>query len=161
MHAFGGGPVNETLEELEDEYWDEPEFDSCLAKTCHELRKKPISQFSAEDLRIMIAQNIGLTHLIPEALNRLRKQPLLSGNLYEGDLLNTLIGCDWAKKGTDSNLNTLLVLLCRMAMTQLERSQESVSSQDAENTLHPDDNSLKTSVPYRDFAEFCRKAERN
>ncbi|MGI9352890.1 MAG: contact-dependent growth inhibition system immunity protein [Rhizobiaceae bacterium] len=152
-----GEMVGETLEELEADFWGEPEFDSRLEKICHQLRKKPVHRFTAEDLRIMIGQNIGLAYLIPEALNKLRKQPLISGNLYEGDLLNTLISSEWVKTGTYSNLNTLLVKLCRAAMAQLENSHTSHLTQD---TDHTENNPFKSTIPYRDFAEFCRNAEK-
>ncbi len=43
-----------TLEELEGVVWDEPDSASHLVTTCHALRRKPLGDFSVEDLRIMI-----------------------------------------------------------------------------------------------------------
>lgn len=51
-----------TLEILEKVYWLPIDSDenSFLIRNCHSLRKKQLSDFSIEDLRIMIGQNIGL-----------------------------------------------------------------------------------------------------
>jgi hypothetical protein len=57
-----------TLENLENDYWGNPNYDSYLVRRCHELRKIPLENFSVEDLRIMIGQQISLDYLIPLAL---------------------------------------------------------------------------------------------
>ena len=59
--------AGKTLDELEGVAWGEPTFDSYLVTTCHRLRTKPVDEFSVEDLRIMIGQQIGLPHLVPLA----------------------------------------------------------------------------------------------
>ena len=90
-----------TLEELEDDYWREPEYDSHLIVTCHQLRKKKLEAFQVEDLRIMIGQNIGLKFLIPIAMEVLDKNILAQGDFYEGDLLKNVLTCDeeyWQKE---------------------------------------------------------------
>ena len=61
---------NESLQQLEGEDWGEPNFDSHLVAECHRLRRIPLRDFSVEDLRIMIGQDIGLEHLAPLALER-------------------------------------------------------------------------------------------
>lgn len=76
-----------TLQELEGHDWGEPNFPSHLVITCHTLRRKPLRDFTVEDLRIMIGQNIGLNYLIPLAIEQLRRDPLVAGSFYEGDLL--------------------------------------------------------------------------
>jgi hypothetical protein len=78
---------NKTLQELEGEDWGEAPFPSHLVTTCHALRRKPLRDFTVEDLRIMIGQNIGLNYLIPLAIEQLRRDPLVAGDIYEGDLL--------------------------------------------------------------------------
>ncbi|WP_291173962.1 contact-dependent growth inhibition system immunity protein [Gimesia sp.] len=81
-----------TLQELEQEDWGEPDFDSSLVKTCHRLRRVPLNDFSTEDLRIMIGQQISLFFLIPLALETLEEDPLVEGHCYPGDLLNAVLG---------------------------------------------------------------------
>lgn len=80
-----------TLEALEKSYWGEPTYDSHLVTTCHALRKKPLKDFTTEDLRIMVGQNIGLKYLIPMALEVLKQNILADGDLYDGDLLHSVL----------------------------------------------------------------------
>lgn len=82
-----------TLMELEGD-WGEPNFGTHLVTTCHELRKKPISSFTVEDLRIMIGQDIGLDYLIPLALETLEDNIFSEGDFYCGDLLNAVLSAD-------------------------------------------------------------------
>ncbi|WP_010243299.1 contact-dependent growth inhibition system immunity protein [Acetivibrio cellulolyticus] len=97
---------NKSLEEIEGQDWGEPNFNSHLVITCHELRKKPISSFTVEDLRIMIGQNIGLDYLIPLALETLEDNIFAEGDFYCGDLLNAVLSADkefWKSNPTYKN----------------------------------------------------------
>jgi hypothetical protein len=80
-----------TLDQLEGVEWGPNTFDSYLVQTCHRLRTKPIGEFSIEDLRIMIGQNIGSMFLVPLALEKLTECPLVEGNYYKGDLLTAVL----------------------------------------------------------------------
>src|SRR5262245_30126818 len=80
-----------TLDQLDPPAWGEPDFRSHLVQTCHRLRRKPIGEFSVEDLRIMIGQSIGLPWLIPLALEVLERDPLAEGDFYPGDLLRSVL----------------------------------------------------------------------
>jgi hypothetical protein len=42
--------TKQTLEELEGNIWPSPDYSSPLVKTVYQLRKKPIGDFSIEDL---------------------------------------------------------------------------------------------------------------
>jgi hypothetical protein len=87
------------LQELEHDDWGEPTFSSHLVTTCHRLRRKPLSEFSVEDLRILIGQGIGLRFLMPLAIDRLEQEPLVEGDFYPGDLLTAVLRTDesfWA-----------------------------------------------------------------
>jgi contact-dependent growth inhibition (CDI) system CdiI-like immunity protein len=83
-----------TLQELEGQDWGEPNFPSHLVTTCHALRRKPLRDFTVEDLRIMIGQNIGLQYLVPLAVEHLRRDPFVAGDFYEGDLLAAVLLVD-------------------------------------------------------------------
>src|SRR5260221_5351491 len=85
-----------TLEQLEGNAWGDPQIDSHLFATCHRLRKKPIDEFTTEDLRIMIGQNIGLKYLFPPVLELLENNPMVEGDFYAGDLLTSAIRVDFA-----------------------------------------------------------------
>ena len=80
-----------TLENLEKDFWSNPDYDSHLVKRCHELRKIPLDNFTTEDLRIMIGQQIGLNYLIPLALEVLTKDLFAEGVFFEGDLLKNVL----------------------------------------------------------------------
>ncbi|HKZ66877.1 MAG TPA: contact-dependent growth inhibition system immunity protein [Chitinophagaceae bacterium] len=90
-----------TLEELDNEIWETPagEFTS-LVTAIHQLRKKPLKDFTIEDLRITIGQNLNLTYLIPLAIGELQENILAEGNFYQGDLLKNVLDSDtgfWLK----------------------------------------------------------------
>ncbi len=85
---------NSSLEELEDMKLGDPEFGSALVTRVHQLYKKPLVTFTVEDLRLMIGQAIGLRFLVPLALETLERDPLASGDYYEGDLLLTVLRVD-------------------------------------------------------------------
>ena len=80
-----------SLQELEHDDWGEPNFDSNLVRTCHRLRRIPLADFSAGDLRIMIGQKISLMFLVPLALEKLNEDPLLEASYFRGDLLNVVL----------------------------------------------------------------------
>jgi CDI immunity proteins len=83
--------MEQTLEQLENDIWESSELMTTLVSTCYRLRKKPIDQFTVEDLRIMIGQDIGTEYLMPKALNVLEANPLADGDFYAGDLLHSLM----------------------------------------------------------------------
>ncbi|OYP35136.1 contact-dependent growth inhibition system immunity protein [Rhodopirellula sp. MGV] len=75
-----------TLDELDPPAWQEPETRSGLIAACHHLRSKPLDEFTAEDLRVMIGQQICPNVLLPIAVDRLIGKPLAAGDYYPGDL---------------------------------------------------------------------------
>ena len=81
-----------TLDEFEGTTWGDPPEDATYVQhTCYELRRTPLGQFEAEDLRIMIGQQIGLELLVPRALGALIQQPLIEADMYPGDLLRAVL----------------------------------------------------------------------
>ncbi|MEM7102791.1 MAG: contact-dependent growth inhibition system immunity protein [Bacteroidota bacterium] len=87
---------HKSLENLEKHIWPAPDPDegSYLILTCNKLRKQQLKDFSIEDLRIMIGQEIGLRFLIPLAIEQLHENILVEGDLYEGDLLKNVLVSD-------------------------------------------------------------------
>ena len=78
---------NSSIEELENDPWPQPNFDSHLALECHRLRKLQLRLLTVENLRIMLGQDIGSRYLVPIALGHLEADPFVAGDLYPGDLL--------------------------------------------------------------------------
>ena len=85
---------SKSLQELDGQDWGEPNFHSHLVETLHRLRRKPLKDFSIEDLRICILQNIGLPYLMPLAIEWLEQNPLAEGDYYPGDLLVAVLRID-------------------------------------------------------------------
>ncbi|MBQ8967870.1 contact-dependent growth inhibition system immunity protein [Ruminococcus sp.] len=85
-----------SLEELENAPAGEPAIASYVAGTCHAARKKPLSQLSAEEIRLLIGQKTGLQYLLPPAVEMVCAEPLTEVTFYEGDLLNVLLRLDIA-----------------------------------------------------------------
>jgi len=79
------------LDALEGVEWREPTYPSYLIETVHRLRKKPVHDFSIEDLRIVIGQSVGLPFLVPIALEQLERDSLVQGDFYPGDLLVSVL----------------------------------------------------------------------
>ncbi|MBB5122960.1 contact-dependent growth inhibition system immunity protein [Streptomyces eurocidicus] len=87
-------PVKRTssLEELEGVRRPPPPADATrLVATAHDLRRRPIGTLDAEGLRLLITQDVGLPYLLPLAVELLRADPLVEGDLYEGDLLSAAL----------------------------------------------------------------------
>jgi hypothetical protein len=110
------------LEEIEGEAWSEPDYDSYLVRTCHQLRKKPLDQFTAEDFRILIGQNIGTLHLLPRVLPLLRETPLLEGDFYPGDVLSAI--CRLDPNELDPSIAQELIPVFERAISWLEASEQ-------------------------------------
>ena len=83
-----------SLQELEREDWGEPTYNSHLVTTIHKIRRIPLRDWTIENFRIAIGQQMSLPILVPFALNTLEKNPLASGDFYEGDLLMATLRCE-------------------------------------------------------------------
>ncbi|GAB3700609.1 hypothetical protein GCM10028815_07130 [Mariniluteicoccus flavus] len=55
-------------------------------------RRVPVSQLTPEDLRLLLGQQIDPELVMPIAVGRLRTDPLMEGDLYEGDVLEAALG---------------------------------------------------------------------
>lgn len=98
---------NKTLQELEGEDWGEPTYDSYVVTTCHHLRRKPVCDLTVEELRLAIGQRMGLKHLLPIAIRKLKDDPFVSGNFYPGDLLQNVAKVPfetWAEHAASAEL---------------------------------------------------------
>ena len=83
---------SKSLQQLGWQDWGEATYDSRLITECHRLRRVPLNRFEAEDLRIMIGQNLGLEYLVPLALEQLQEDPFAEGTYFPGDLLVSVLG---------------------------------------------------------------------
>jgi CDI immunity proteins len=138
--------MGQTLEQLENEVWGEPEYHSHLVLTCHSLRKKPIDQFTVEDLRIMIGQDIGTEYLMPKALKILEFNSFAEGNYYPGDLLHSIMKL--SKEYWEEHPEQLrqAKLLASKALQKLLELQSSKMLEEAEEDLYPLSSNLRTKL---------------
>jgi hypothetical protein len=75
----------QSLEQIEGP-WPEADFDSGLVLRCHAARKKPIDQLSDLELATLLNQNIGVAHILPEAVRRLSRNQPDDTEYFEGQL---------------------------------------------------------------------------
>lgn len=120
----GGFDRRKSLQDLEQHDWGEPASGSHLVTTCHRLRRKPLCEFTVEDLRVMIGQGIGLPYLIPLAVERLETDPLADGDYYAGDLLAAVLGTDTAFWESHADSAQRLRRVVRRVREILERLPE-------------------------------------
>ncbi len=84
-----------------------------LVKKCCELISKPLNQYTTENLRLMIGQEIGLDYLMPVAIHKLTDNLFAEGDMYEGDLLSNVLNVNpifWIKNALlHSQLNEIVV----------------------------------------------------
>jgi hypothetical protein len=81
-----------TLTQLEGDDWGTPPPTAThLVSTAHRLRRVPLVDLEAGDLRLLIGQKISVTTLVPRALRLLRADPMVDSTFYPGDLLTTVL----------------------------------------------------------------------
>lgn len=80
-----------SLEQLENDYWEDIAFPTGLVERCYRYRRIPIGNLTPGQIRTLISQQIGLKFLMPLALEMLRKDVLIDAELYEGDLLEAVV----------------------------------------------------------------------
>ena len=82
---------SKSIEELENDYWkDLKELPTGLVERCYKYRKIPLYQLTTEQIRTLISQQIGLKFLIGIVMEKLGQNVLEEGDLYKGDLLETV-----------------------------------------------------------------------
>lgn len=111
--------TSKTLQELDGQDWGEPSYDSYVARNSHRLRRVPIRDFTAEDLRLMLGQEIGLEYLVPEALRRLMDDPFLAGDFGPGDLLKNILSVPQAFWDEQPELGNQATSIAALALERL------------------------------------------
>lgn len=114
---------DKTLDEIEGVTTGSPPYDSYLVETIYALRRKPIGQFTVEDLRITLGQKRSVLPLLPLALERLEQDPLVGGHMHPGDLLEVVLLAADVWRGYPSGAETARRLrpVVERALAALER----------------------------------------
>lgn len=107
-----------TLTELEGKDWGPPTYDSGLVTRCHAARYKPIGDLSADELRMLLGQDIGTFFLLPLAIDRLLSGALeLPDDLWPGALLNAACQVEIAHWAASPELFHALKVFVERALT--------------------------------------------
>ena len=96
---------DKTLEELSGISLDEPRLNSYVVRTASRVSKKPIGKISAEEIRLLIGQRIGVKYLLHRAVLILENNPLIETGYFEGDLMMALLELEpeaWSENELDS-----------------------------------------------------------
>ncbi len=116
--------TNKSIEELEDNCWDKPVFDSYVVTTCHRARQKPIRLLSNEEIRCLIGQKIGLKFLLPIAIDILKNEPLIDVTYFEGDLLLTLLRLEISDWEYNHNELKSFIIMIQENCSEIEKCEE-------------------------------------
>jgi len=114
-----------TLQELENSDWGDPaRGETGLIQKCLALRRKRLADFSKEDLRLAIGQKMGLKFLLPLAMHHLKLDPFSKGDLYPGDLLQSVLRVPIESWGETEELRMLCAQLPAIGRRFLEKTGE-------------------------------------
>lgn len=122
--------LNRTLSELEGRKWTGPKpgpDESYVVRKGHELLFKKLKDFGVEDLRYIVGQGHSLEYVMPLALDVLRQNPFAEGDLFEGDLLRSVLKTPrqyWDGNPEQRKEVVDIFLTCREALEQLDLSDE-------------------------------------
>ncbi len=124
MVALNAQTRRQSLQDLDGQEWGEAAFGSYVVRTVHSLRRKPLLDFTVEDLRLMIGQAEGLPYLVPLAIERLQEDPLVDGDFYPGDLLMAVLKVESSFWHAHPDLRRAVEGIARKALTAHIQSDE-------------------------------------
>ncbi len=81
-----------------------PALNTYVLRTAARAMRLPLKDLSAEEIRLLIGQKVGLRYLLPLAIEILQKNPLKQASLFPGDLLEVcrrLEPADWHENPTE------------------------------------------------------------
>lgn len=84
--------MDKTIEQIENDFWEDGDFPTGLVERIARIRKKRIGDFDDDDLRVAIQQVICLEHIMPVAIDRIKQDVLVEAFYYPGDLLMAMLG---------------------------------------------------------------------
>ncbi len=70
------------------------ESEAGFIQKIHAIRNKFLRDFTADEVRVCLVQDVGTVYLLPKALNLLETNPWIETEHYDGDLLNACINID-------------------------------------------------------------------
>jgi hypothetical protein len=113
-----------TLEQLENDIWPDPSDRTGLVDTCHRLRKIPVDALSSGDIRMLLGQRIGVSHLVPIAIEMLETDPMVEATYYSGDLLTSVLRADASRYRGSPEIRNKLVSIGLRARRAIQEVAE-------------------------------------
>jgi len=81
-----------SLENLEKDFWGKPTYDSYLVKRTHEIRKLPLTDLTNDDIAMMLRQKFSLDYIVPLAIDKLQVDILAYGDTgSEGAIMDAMV----------------------------------------------------------------------
>jgi hypothetical protein len=112
--------LNQSLEEIENDFWPDIDYPTSLVENVYKLRKKKLRDFNHADYRLAIGQNISADILVPLILDEIKADPLIDATFYPGDLLSAILQSNyWVNKEDEKKI------LKEYLLTKLDNIKES------------------------------------
>ncbi len=103
---------DKSIEQLENDYWQDYDFPTGLVRRCHEYRRIRLKDLSSEQMTTLIGQNIGRKYVVRVALENLKGDVLPDDDIYPGALFSKILELEpefWkVEKDLLEVLNTLI-----------------------------------------------------
>lgn len=135
--------LEETLNTLESEDWGEPDYDSYVVRTVYALRRKRLLDLTHKELRLALSQRVGLPYILDLAFFRLRMNPFIGGDFYNGDIIAALVLADQSVWQDRSDLRAELPDLLQKALVLADADEfsggmlrEAIGRPPDRNALH-------------------------
>jgi hypothetical protein len=88
-------PLQKSLQEIENSDWgDQTKSPSSIGRRIGELRRVPVCELDADELGLLLRQNVGMATIVPLALELLEANPFPESEMYPGQLLLSLMFSD-------------------------------------------------------------------
>jgi hypothetical protein len=86
-------PIDRTksIQELTGDFWPDPGIESYVIRTSHAVRRKPLDSLSLEDIRMGVMQQVGLTYLVPIAIEAVEQDPFAESMHFEAEITLKLL----------------------------------------------------------------------
>lgn len=107
------------------------ESEAGFVQKIHSLRNKMLRDFTIDEVRVCLAQDIGVIYLLPKALGFLETNPWSEAEHYEGDLLNTCIDISHDNWNNQANGRERMLAILNDAMKQIALGKFSAGRQEA------------------------------
>ena len=82
---------SKSIEELSEYCWFAPEYESNIVVTSHALRRKKLADLSLEDIRMGLFQQVGVTYLVPMALEIVEQDPFAESFNFPAEIVLALL----------------------------------------------------------------------